>query len=97
MNKRQPRCVVIAYDEHEQSLNICTLNRAALAKQMEAALVVPWPLQDENFQLDDEFARKIGGLIFGLLAAHQPDLKQHISVTPHPDAARNPVPPPSAD
>jgi hypothetical protein len=93
MNKRPPRCVVIAYDEHEQSLNVCTIDRAALAKQMEAALVVPWPLEDENYKLDDEFAKKLGGLIFGLLAAHQPDLNAYISVTHHPDAIQSPEPP----
>lgn len=93
MNKRPPRSVVIAYNEDEQALQICTIDRASLAKQTESALVMPWPLQDENFKLDDEFARKIGGLVFGLLAAHQPDLKPYISVTPHPDADKSPMPP----
>ncbi|HEY4295800.1 MAG TPA: hypothetical protein VGM85_04940 [Paraburkholderia sp.] len=94
MDKRQPRCVVIAYDENERALQICTMYRDSLSSQMDAAMVVPWQLADENFKLDDEFARKIGGLVFGLLAAHQPELKPYISVTPHPDAIRNPEPPP---
>lgn len=80
--QRTPRCIVIAYDEEAQALNVCTVNRQPLAKMIDAAMVVPWPLEDENFQLDDEFARKIGGLVFNLLAVHQPDLKQYISVTP---------------
>ncbi|TKC86951.1 hypothetical protein FAZ69_20230 [Trinickia terrae] len=93
MNKRLPRCVVIAYDEEAQSLQICTMHRESLARRMDAAMVVPWPLADESFKLDDEFARKVGGLVFGLLAAHQPELKQYISVTPHPDAVKQPNPP----
>lgn len=88
MDERPPRCVVIAYDEVEQALQVFTLPRKSLSKRMEAALVMPWPLADEGCKLDDEFARKIGGLLFGLLAAHQPELQPYIRVTPHPDAAR---------
>ena len=93
METRPPRCVVIAYDEDEQALKICTLYRDSLAKRLEAALVVPWPLEDVDFKLDDEFARKVGGVVFGLLAVHQPELKQYISVTPDPDALKRPEPP----
>ncbi|CAN0627402.1 conserved protein of unknown function [Burkholderia multivorans] len=93
MDKQPPRCVVIGYDEQAQSLQICTMSRESLARRMEAAMVVPWPLADEDFKLDDEFARRIGGLVFGLLATHQPELKPYIRVTPHPDAIKHPNPP----
>jgi hypothetical protein len=79
--------VVIAYDEHEQALQICTIHREPIARRIESALVMPWPLADENFELGDEFARKIGGIVFNLLAVHQPELKPLISVTPHPDSS----------
>ncbi|NML32056.1 hypothetical protein [Paraburkholderia antibiotica] len=92
MEKRPPRYVVIAYDEDEQELKVCTLPRDSLAGQMNAALVVPWRLEDVDFKLDDESARTIGGVVFGLLAVHQPALKQYISVTPHPDAIGRPAP-----
>ena len=55
-----------------------------------SALVMPWPLADEDFKLDDEFARKVGGLVFKLLATHQSELKPYISVTPHPDSLDRP-------
>ncbi|MGF6595661.1 hypothetical protein P3T23_000368 [Paraburkholderia sp. GAS448] len=90
-NERPPRCVVIAYDEDAQALNVCTVSRASMEKRMEAALTVPWPLEDEHFRLDDEFARKLGGLVFNLLAVHQTELKQYISITPHPDANKPPA------
>ena len=93
MEIRPPRCVVIAYDEDEQALKICTLYRDALAKRLDTALVVPWRLEDVDFKLDDESARTIGGVVFGLLAVHQPELKKYISVTPHPDAIKHPNPP----
>lgn len=92
MDKRPAKCVVIAYDEDEQALQVCTVFRDSLEKRIEASMVVPWPLADEDFKLDDEFARKVGGLVFGLLAAHQPELKPYISVTPHPDAVARPDP-----
>lgn len=93
MEKRPPRCVVIAYDEDQQALKICTLYRDLLARRMDSALVVPWRLEDVDFKLDDESARTIGGVVFGLLAVHQPELKQYISVTPHPDSIGHPEPP----
>jgi hypothetical protein len=48
------------------------------------------PLADEAFKLDDEFAHKIGSLVFNLLATHQPEPRPYISVTPHPDALNGP-------
>ena len=92
-SKRPPRCVVIAYDEDEQALQICTIHREPIARRIESAMVVPWPLADENFWLVDEFARKVGGIVFNLLAVHQPELKQFISVTRDPDARDNPPDP----
>lgn len=80
--QRTPRCIVIAYDENTEALNVCTINREPLKKMIDAAMVVPWSLEDENFRLDDEFARKFGGLVLNLLAVHQPELKQYINVTP---------------
>ena len=92
--KRPPRCVVITYDENEQALQICTIHREPIARRIDSAMVVPWPLADEEFKLDDEFARKLGGLVFNLLATHQPELKPYITVTPDPDSLK---PPPSTD
>ncbi|CAG9266954.1 hypothetical protein [Paraburkholderia unamae] len=92
MNKRNPRCVFIAYDEDNQQLETYTIDRDAVAKLKEAALVMPWPLAEHK--LDDEFARKLGGAIFNLLAIYQPALKPLISVTPDPDSSELP---PSSD
>ena len=93
MNKRSPRCVIVSYDEDEQAIQTCTVDRALVTKLMLAALTIPWPLKVENFKLDDEFARRLGGIVFGLLSVHQRELKQYVSVTPHPDAVESPEPP----
>lgn len=68
--------------------------RDSLAKRLYAALAVPWPLDEIDFNLDDEFARKVGSVIFGLLAVHQQGLKQHISMTFSVEAAKKPKTPP---
>ena len=91
--QRSPRCVLISYDEDEQAIQTCTVDRTLVTKLMQAALTIPWPLKDENFKLDNEFARRLGGVVFGLISVHQPELKQYINVTPHPDAIESHEPP----
>ncbi|QGZ60121.1 hypothetical protein [Paraburkholderia acidiphila] len=59
--------MVIAYDEEAQTLKVCTLLRDSLARRLDAALVVPWPLEEVNFKLDDEAARTLGGAMFAML------------------------------
>ena len=90
MNPRAPRCVLIAYDEDGQQIETCTVDRAAIAALKEKALVVPWPLEERNFELDDEFARKLGGVVLLLLATAQPELSRYITVT-RSDESRPPA------
>jgi len=80
MNKRPPRCVLISYDEDEQAIQTCAIDRSLVDKLMQAALTVPWPLENQNFILDDEFARQIGGVALLLLAQTQPELAPYINV-----------------
>ena len=90
MTTRKPRGVLITFDEDNQSFNICTVPRTSVDVLMSQALVNPWPLADSNFKLDDEVARSIGGLVFRLLAASQPELTPMIKVTKHADAQDTP-------
>jgi len=60
MNKRSARCVIVSYGEDEQAIQTCTVDRALVTRLMQAALTIPWPLMDENFKLDYEFARRLG-------------------------------------
>jgi hypothetical protein len=89
MNKRSPRCVLISYDEDEQAIQTCTIDRSLVDKLIQAALTVPWPLENQDFILGDEFARQIGGVALLLLAQTQPELAPYINVT------RNSEPPPT--
>jgi len=90
LTTRKPRVVLITFDEDSQSFNICTVPRTSADALMSQALVNPWPLADSNFRLDDEVARSIGGLVFRLLAASQPELTPMITVTKHADAQDTP-------
>lgn len=81
MNERMPRCVLISYDEDGQQIETFTVDRSAVAALKRKALVVPWPLDDVGFQLDDEFARRLGGVALLLLATHQPELSRYVTVT----------------
>jgi len=54
------------------------------------ALVMDWPLRDVGYELDDEFARKIGGIAFKLLATRQRALGKLIKVTEDPDSKDGP-------
>ena len=87
MKPRPPRCVLIAYDEDGQQIETFTVDRAAVAALREKALVVPWSLEEQNFELDDEFARKLGGVVLLLLATSQPELSPYITVTRNDDSA----------
>ncbi len=88
--RRQSRCVVIAYDEDAQAIEICTLLKDSLASRMERALRVPFPLEEMGFDLNDEQARIVGGVAFKLLATYQTELGPYVHVTPDPASAQDP-------
>nr|WP_223961309.1 hypothetical protein [Burkholderia diffusa] len=71
----------MAYNEETQEIETCTVDRAAIQRLREQALIMPWSLEDNGFRLDDEFARKLGGAALLLLATGQPDLAPYITVT----------------
>lgn len=79
--KTKSRCVVIAYDEDNNQIETCTVDREAVESLRTASLVMPWPIADHGGKLDDEFARKLGGASLLLLAIQQPALRPYIEVT----------------
>jgi len=90
LGEQKPKGVLITFDEVNQSFNICTVPRVSADVLMSQAFVNPWPLADSNFRLDDEIARRIGGLVFLLLATAQPELTPLITVTRDADAQDKP-------
>ncbi|WP_408308599.1 hypothetical protein [Paraburkholderia sediminicola] len=45
---------------------------------------MPILLDEFDFRLDDEFARRFGGGVLNLIAVGQPEIKQYMTVTQHP-------------
>jgi hypothetical protein len=83
-------CVLIAYDEDDQKITTCTVDRTTVQSLIDAALVMDWPLKDIGYELNDEFARMIGGVAFKLLATRQRELGKFITVTEDPESKGGP-------
>ncbi|SAL29662.1 hypothetical protein AWB69_02375 [Caballeronia udeis] len=84
-------CVLIAYDEDGQKITTCTVDRAAVQSLIDRALVMDWPLSEIGYELNDEFARMIGGVAFKLLATRQQGLASLITVTEDPESKGGPA------
>ncbi|MDF0506557.1 hypothetical protein POK33_38045 [Burkholderia cenocepacia] len=84
MAKHAPYALVVTYDEHEQRLNVKAGDPNRLAPHLAGALEMPILLEEHDYQLDDEFARRLGAAMLNLLAAGQPGIEKYMSVTLEP-------------
>ena len=79
-----PRSVVLNYSEHTQQLIAHAVDAAKLAPVVAGELDIPILLEEHDFNLDDEFARRIGAAMLTLIALGQPDIKQYMNLTKNP-------------
>ncbi|MFM0555613.1 hypothetical protein P0D69_32245 [Paraburkholderia sediminicola] len=79
-----PRSVVVNYDEDTQRLNVQLIEPAKIAPILAGKFTVPILLEDFDFRLDDEFARRLGVAMLNAIALGQPDIKQYMTVTQEP-------------
>jgi hypothetical protein len=79
-----PRSVVLNYDQDSQRLNVQLVEPARLAPILAGIFSVPILLDEFDFRLDDEFARRLGVAMLNAIALGQPEIKQYMTVTPHP-------------
>ncbi|WP_322054142.1 hypothetical protein [Paraburkholderia bannensis] len=84
MAKHPPYSVVLTYSEDRQQLTVQTVEPARLAPLVAGNIELPILLDDYEFKLDDEFARRLGVAMLNLIALGQPDIQQYISVTQEP-------------
>jgi hypothetical protein len=84
MSNCPPRSVVVTYDEDRQQLILQSVSPARLAPLLAGAIEMPILLDEFEFRLDDEFARRFGGGVLNLIAVGQPEIKQYMTVTQHP-------------
>ncbi len=76
MTKFPPCSVVVTYDEDRQQLILQSVSPARLAPLLAGAIEMPILLDEFDFRLDDEFARRFGGGVLNLIAVGQPEIKQ---------------------
>ncbi|MFM0266353.1 hypothetical protein [Paraburkholderia sediminicola] len=84
MTKFPPCSVVVTYNEDRQQLILQSVSPARLAPLLAGAIEMPILLDEFDFRLDDEFARRFGGGVLNLIAVGQPEIKQYMTVTQHP-------------
>ncbi|NPT55885.1 hypothetical protein [Paraburkholderia elongata] len=84
MAKHSPYSVVLTYNEDLQQLIVHAIDPNRLALLMAEALEMPILLDEYDFKLDDEFARRLGVAMLNLIGAGQPNIKRYMTVTQEP-------------
>jgi hypothetical protein len=80
-----PCSVVVTYDEERQQLILQSVDDPAKVASLTAGtLKMPILLDEFDFRIDDEFARRFGGGVLNLIALGQPQLKQYMTITQQP-------------
>jgi hypothetical protein len=84
MANHPPYSVVLTYDEQQEKFNVQTVDPAKLAPLLSGRLEMPILLDEFDYKVDDEFARRLGVAMLNLIALGKPELKRYMSVTPGP-------------
>ncbi|MFM0503806.1 hypothetical protein [Paraburkholderia caffeinilytica] len=83
MAKHPPYSVVLTYDENLQQLIVYTVDPNDLAPLVAGRMGVVMA-DEQDFKLDDEFARQLGVGLLNTIALGQPDIKQYMTFTEAP-------------
>ncbi|MFM0013637.1 hypothetical protein PQR46_23620 [Paraburkholderia sediminicola] len=84
MANHPPYSVVLTYTEDPKQLIMQAVDSARLAPVVRGVMEVPFFLDDEEFEFDDELARQLGVAMLNTIALGRPDIKQHLNVAQHP-------------
>jgi hypothetical protein len=84
MAGRSPYSIVVSYREDAQAFSVRAVEVAEVAPIVADKLEMPILLEDFEYKLDDEFARRLGVAMLNLIALRQPEIKQFMSVTQQP-------------
>jgi hypothetical protein len=80
MATRAPYSVVLTNAEDRTMMTVHALDPAKLAPLVSGKLEMPILLDDFNFKLDGDFARRLGGMVLLTLASGSKFLKNHLSI-----------------
>lgn len=79
-----PYAIILTYDEEQRQFNVKAADPGALAPLLAGRLEMPILLDEFDYRIDDEFARRLGVAMLNLIALGQPDLKKYMSVSSGP-------------
>ena len=84
MATHPPYSAVLTYAEDRQRLTVQTVDPTKLIPLVAGKIEMPILLDEYDFKLDDEFARRLGVAMLNLIALGQPEIRQYMSVTQEP-------------
>jgi hypothetical protein len=84
MVKHTPYSVIVTYVEDCQQLIVQAVEPAKLTTIVAGKLEMPILLDEYDFKLDDEFARRLGVAMLNLIALGQPNIEKYMNVTQQP-------------
>ncbi|NML31150.1 hypothetical protein HHL14_09915 [Paraburkholderia sp. G-4-1-8] len=84
MVSHPPYSVVLTYSEENQALTVQSVDPAEVAPLVAGKIKMPILLDEHDFKIDDEFARRLGVAMLNVIALGQPDIRQYMSVTQDP-------------
>lgn len=82
MANHPPYSVVLSFTG--DSFDVRAVEKEKIAASIADSLAIPILLDEFDYKLDDEFARRLGVVMLNLIALGQPDIKQFMSVTQEP-------------
>jgi hypothetical protein len=80
MATHPPYSVVLTYLEDQKTLSVRAVEPEAIASLMADKLDLPILLEEFDFKLDDEFARRLGKAVLDVIALRQPEIKQYMNL-----------------
>ncbi|MBI0329200.1 hypothetical protein [Burkholderia plantarii] len=84
MANHSPYSVVLTYAKDQRMLTVHAVDPAEVAPLVTGKLEMPILLDDFDYRIDDEFARRLGVAMLNVLALGQPEIKHYMKVTTGP-------------
>lgn len=81
MEIKRPTCVITLYHEDTMTVSNHHVSVSAVADLIAKSGSFDVPLADFGYEINDEFARRLGGMILLTLAGRSPFLRDHLALS----------------
>ncbi|WP_213776541.1 hypothetical protein [Caballeronia sp. dw_276] len=85
MLKKDQTCSVVVYSEETNTMSAFNIPLEKIAGALARHASFDVPLDDFHNQIDDDFARRLGGMVLLTLASRSQTLKNRLSITTEKD------------